>query len=78
VVAPSEWEQSPPKHGLRKSDEARASLEEATAVLGLLAMLEGRRAREAARALAELLDGRTLLPVAEVLMRWANTQPGPK
>jgi hypothetical protein len=51
--------------------ETRASLEEATAVLGLLAMLEGRRARTAARALAELLDGRTLLPAGEVLMRWA-------
>ena len=33
--------------------------EAATAVLGLLAMLEGRRARPAAQALAGLLDTRT-------------------
>jgi len=52
--------------------DTRASLEEATAVLGLLAMLEGRRARTAARALAGLLDNRTLLPAAEVLVRWAE------
>jgi len=53
--------------------DTRASLEEATAVLGLLAMLEGRRARTAARALADLLDNRTLLPAAEVLVRWADS-----
>lgn len=47
--------------------DTRASLEEATAVLGLLAMLEGRGARTAARALAELLDNRTLMPAVEVL-----------
>jgi hypothetical protein len=41
-------------------------------VLGLLAMLEGRRAEPAARALAGLLDSRTLLPAAEVLVRWAD------
>jgi hypothetical protein len=47
-------------------------IEEATAVLGLLAMLEGRRARPAADALAGLLESRTLLPAAEVLVRWAH------
>lgn len=52
--------------------DTRASLEEATAVLGLLAMLEGRRARAAARALAGFLDNRPLLPAAEVLVRWAD------
>ena len=50
----------------------KVSIEEATAVLGLLAMLEGGRARPAAQALAGLLDSRTLLPAAEVLVRWAN------
>jgi hypothetical protein len=54
--------------------DTRASLEEATAVLGLLAMLEGRRDRTAASALADLLDNRTLLPAAETLMRWADTR----
>jgi len=43
-------------------------------VLGLLAMLEGRRAKSAARALADLLDSRTLLPAAEVLVRWTDTR----
>lgn len=52
----------------------RPSLEEAAAVLGLLAMLEGRRARTAAQALADLLDDRTLMPAAEVLVRWADTR----
>ncbi|HYM64676.1 MAG TPA: hypothetical protein VES61_08350, partial [Gaiellaceae bacterium] len=49
--------------------DTRPSLEEAAAVLGLLAMLEGRRARTAAQALADLLDDRTLMPAAEVLVR---------
>jgi hypothetical protein len=40
-------------------------------VLGLLAMLDGHRAKPAAEALAGLLDSRTLLPAAEALMRWA-------
>ena len=57
----------------RYCGDNKASLEEATAVLGLLAMLEGRRARTAARALAELLGSRTLLPAAEVLVRWADS-----
>jgi hypothetical protein len=58
-------------HG-RYCTDTKASLEEATAVLGLLAMLEGRRARTAAQALAGLLGSRTLLPAAEVLVRWAE------
>ena len=45
-------------------------------MLGLLAMLEGRRAKPAAQALASFLDSRTLLPAAEVLVRWADrTEP---
>jgi hypothetical protein len=43
-------------------------------VLGLLTMLEGRRVEPAARALAGLLDNRTILPAAEVLMRWADSE----
>jgi hypothetical protein len=50
----------------------KVSIEEATAVLGLLAMLEGRRAKPAAQTLAGLLNSRTLLPAAEVLVRWAD------
>ena len=45
-------------------------------MLGLLAMLEGGRTRTAARVLADLLDDRTLLPAADVLVRWADrTEP---
>jgi hypothetical protein len=57
----------------RYCGDTRASIDEATAVLGLLAMLEGRRAKPAAQALAGLLDSRTLLPAAEALMRWAES-----
>jgi hypothetical protein len=56
----------------RYCGDNRVSIEEATAVLGLLAMLEGRRAKPAAHSLAGLLDSRTLLPAAEVLVRWAD------
>lgn len=56
----------------RYCGDNKASLEEATAVLGLLAMLDGRRAKPAAEALAGLLGSRTLLPASEVLVRWAD------
>jgi hypothetical protein len=56
----------------RYCGDNKVSIEEATAVLGLLAMLEGRRAKPAAQALAGLLASRTLLPAAEVLVRWAD------
>ncbi len=56
----------------RYCGDNKVTLEEATAVLGLLAMLDGRRAKPAAQALAGLLDSRTLLPAAEVLVRWAG------
>jgi hypothetical protein len=58
----------------RYCGDNKVSLEEATAVLGLLTMLEGRRVEPAARALAGLLDSRTILPAAEVLMRWADSE----
>jgi hypothetical protein len=40
------------------------------AVLGLSAMLEGRQLSQGLELLRGLLDSRTLLPPAEVLMRW--------
>ena len=52
----------------RYCGDNNVSIEEATAVLGLLAMLEGRRGKPAAQALSGLLDSRTLLPAAEVLV----------
>jgi hypothetical protein len=57
----------------RYCGDNKVTIEEATAVLGLLAMLEGRRASTAARALAELLGSRRHLPAAEVLVRWAHS-----
>jgi hypothetical protein len=57
----------------RYCGDNKVTIEEATAVLGLLAMLEGHRAKPAAQALAGLLDSRTLLPAAEVLVRWADS-----
>ena len=56
----------------RYCGDNRVLLKEATAVLGLLAMLDGRRGKTAAQALAGLLNSRTLLPASEVLMRWAD------
>jgi hypothetical protein len=56
----------------RHCGDNKVSLEEATAVLGLLAMLDGLRAKLAAQALAGLIDTRTLVPAAEALMRWAD------
>lgn len=47
-------------------------LAEASAVLGLLAALDGDRGATAARALAELCDRRDLHPLANVLLRWAE------
>jgi hypothetical protein len=66
----------------RYCGDNKVSLEEATAVLGLLAMLDGRRAETAAQALAGLLNSRRLLPASEVLVRWAvradlSTSEGP-
>jgi hypothetical protein len=56
----------------RYCGDNKVTIEEATAVLGLLAMLEGRQGKPAAQALAGLLGSRTLFPAAEVLMRWAD------
>ena len=59
----------------RYCGDNKVTVEEATAVLGLLAMLEGRRAKAAAQALAGLCESRTLLPAAEALIRWAGQPP---
>jgi hypothetical protein len=56
----------------RYCGDNKASLEEATAVLGLLAMLDGRRAKPAAEAHAGLHRTRPHLPASEVLVRWAD------
>jgi hypothetical protein len=56
----------------RYCGDNKVSIEEATAVLGLLAMLDGRRGKTAAQALAGLLNTRTLLPAAGALVRWAD------
>jgi hypothetical protein len=53
---------------------ADVTLEEAQAVLALLAALKGQRA-PAARALAEVFDRRLLLQASEALVRWADARP---
>jgi hypothetical protein len=59
----------------RHCGDNKVSIEEATAVLGLLAMLDGRRAETAAQALAGLLNSRRLLPASEVLVRAGQWMP---
>ena len=51
---------------------ADVTLEEGQAVLSLLAALRAERAPAAARALADLFDGRLLLQASEALVRWAD------
>jgi hypothetical protein len=56
----------------RFAHDARLALDDSLGALGLLAAFRGRRAQEAAHALASLVGtNRTLLPIAEVLGRWA-------
>jgi hypothetical protein len=64
------------RHGFgwppRKEKGPLVTLDEAQAVLALLAALKGQRAPAAARALAELFNRRLLLQASEALIRWAN------
>jgi hypothetical protein len=53
---------------------AGITVEEAQAVLALLAALCGPRGASAARSLAELVDRRGLERASEVLIRWAEEQ----
>ncbi len=53
-------------------DVGDVTLDEAHAVLALLAALRGGRAPAAARALAELLDRRLLIGAGEALIKWAD------
>jgi hypothetical protein len=58
------------------TETAGVTVEEALAVLALLAALRGPRAPYAARSLAELVYRRTLERACEVLIRWANQVDG--
>ena len=72
---PGRWERAALRWHARFVAEVRmVGLGEASAVLGLLAALDGDRGATAARALAELCDRRDLHPVASVLIRWANSR----
>jgi hypothetical protein len=53
-------------------EQTRPALEEAQAVLGLVAALSGERRAQAAHALAAFLDRRGQERAAEVLVRWAS------
>lgn len=54
------------------AEQTKPGLEEAQAVLGLLAALSGDRQRQAAYALAAFLDERGQERAGEVLVRWAS------
>jgi peroxiredoxin len=56
----------------RYCGDYKVSIEEATAVLGLFAMLEGRRASSATQLSWVCLTAVTLLPAAEALIRWVG------
>jgi hypothetical protein len=55
------------------TETAGVTVDEAQAVLALLAALRGPRGGSAAHALAELLDRRGLERAGEVLIRWAGS-----
>lgn len=75
---PARYERAAVRWHARLCKDAHLSLDDAVAVLGLLAALRGRRAQEAARALADLIGiNRTFLPAAEVLGRWTQSQAPP-
>ena len=70
---PARYERAALRWHARLCKDAHLSLDEAAASLSLLAALRGRRAHDAARSLADLIgSSRTLLPVANVLGRWAD------
>jgi hypothetical protein len=55
--------------------DLRLGLEDSLAVLGLLIAFRGRKAQEAAHALASFLPlNQTCMPASKVLRRWAEEQ----
>jgi hypothetical protein len=77
---PARYDRAAVRLHARLCRDAHLSLDDSLAALGLLAGLRGSRARDAAHALASLVGtNRTLLPVAEVLGRWAERgSPAPE
>jgi hypothetical protein len=72
---PARYERAALRWHARLCKDAHLTLDEAAASLGLLAALRGHRGHDAARSLADLIgNSRTLLPVAEVLVRWSTEQ----
>ncbi|MBA2614398.1 MAG: hypothetical protein H0U90_01240 [Actinobacteria bacterium] len=69
---PGRYERAALRFHARYCADTRAGLGEGAAVLGLLAALNGERGAVAARALAELCERRELLPLAKVLLSWAD------
>ena len=63
-------------HGRFCREVDGVSLDEAQAVLALLAALRGSRRPAVAVSLAELFDRRQLHQASEVLIRWASSEPG--
>jgi len=69
---PARYERAALRFHARYCAHTRADLGEASAILGLLAALNGERSAAAARALAELCERHDLLPLSKVLLRWAE------
>ncbi len=63
-------------HGRFCRETRDVTLDEAQAVLALLAALRGAKRAGAAYALAELFDRRALLQASEALIRWASAPRG--
>jgi hypothetical protein len=70
---PARYERAVLRLHARMTADLRLGLEDSLAVLGLLAALRGRRAQEAAHALASFLPlNRTYVPASRVLREWAE------
>lgn len=71
-LEPARFDRAAVRFHARLCSDAGLGLDDSLAALALLAGLRGRRPLEAGHALSELLGtSRGLLPVAEVLKRWA-------
>ena len=76
---PAKYERAALRLHARLTADLRLGLEDSLAVLGLLTALRGRRAQEAAHALASFLPlNQTFIPASRVLMQWADEDGNPR
>jgi hypothetical protein len=70
---PAKYERAALRLHARMTADLRLGLEDSLAALGLLAVLRGRRAQEAAHALASFLPlNQTFVPASRVLREWVE------